>query len=223
MTKPRKSNDGFRDDRRRVIVTTSRGWRVECLPVQPMLDELGTAESHPDMPPIPTYVVTDVSGATVEQRYTAEIVASDDTPEEDRLAWQRREEKLAEVRAELSERRLRVIGTRGVKVLDMPADEKWIPEHEWLYGSVPENPFERRYHFFKTEVIGTAEDGMVLAAGIYRASGVDEEVITLIEDSFRASMGGQTGTDTAPDTEDTGEEGPQETGGLVVEPNLDDD
>jgi hypothetical protein len=225
MSKPKvKKQDELTELDRdgRVIVTTSRGHRVECLPIATMLDEL-SAEYNEKMPSPPTHQISDVTGTTIDVPYTEESISKlADVPEADKEAWAKYLEEKAVLEAELAERRIRVIATRGIKVIDMPAEETWIAEHEFLGYTVPDAPLPRLYHYVKTEVLGTKEDGIKVTAGIYRASGLDEEVLNQIEASFRASRGKQKREDAGTDTEDSGTDESGQAARLVEQSELHD-
>lgn len=189
----------------RVIVTTSRGYRVACLPAGAMIDRL-RAQYEEKMPPVPAYTVTDAGDATVEVPHTAETIADDATSEEDKQAWIEYVAECLVIGAERDENILRVVAIRGVEALEIP--DTWETEHEWMGFELPETPHEKRYHYFTTEVLSTEKDGLDILAGIYRASGMDEEVLAQIEESFRAEVGEHEGEDAAADSEGSAEAKP---------------
>ena len=191
----RTKDDG---DEGRVVVTTSRGYRVACLPVGAMIDRL-RAQYEEKMPPVPAYTVTDAGGATVEVPHTAETIADDATSEEDKQAWIEYLAGRLKVTAERDEGILRIITIRGVEALAIP--DGWETEHEWMGFELPETDHEKLYHYFITEIVCTEQDGLDIMAGIYRASGMDEGVLAQIEESFRAEVGEHEGEDVAADSE----------------------
>lgn len=191
------------DDSGKVIVATSRGQRVECLPIATMIDEIrATYEAR--IPPPPTYTITGAGGDEVEADHTEDTIADEATSEEDKAAWAEYKVQELKIRAEMNERIMRAVAVKGIHVLDMPPEKEWLAEHEFLGLEVPEPSHERLYHYIKTEVLGTMEDGINITAGIYRASGLDEEVLTRIEDSFRAPVGEDDGQNAGTDTEEAG-------------------
>lgn len=213
----------------KVIVTTSRGHRLECKPVLTMLDgiketEQAKAEVEFGLPPPVTYTVTDVTGDTEEFEHDKESIKDPKTPEEDREQWKERERISAEIEAVVdarsNKRIMRIIATRGVIMLDMPREKSWIEEHEWLGYTVPKHKRARLYHYFNKEVIGTIEDGVRIMAGITAASGFDKEVLARVEAGFRAKVGEEGRPDAAP-TEETPAGGAEE-GRVVEQPVVDD-
>lgn len=194
--------------RSKVIVTTSRGVKIECLPIFTMLDGLQEEEQAKLMleleVPLPvTYTFTDVAGEETTKEHDATSIADPKTPDEDREAFERRRSLLAVVEAaapaRAAERSMRIIATRGIRVLNMPPEKKWIAEHKWLGYDVPDDPRERAYHYFSKEVVGTQEDGLILMAGIGRASGLDEEVLRQVEAGFQSEVGRSEGPDPSGD------------------------
>jgi len=195
--------------RSKVIVTTSRGVKVECLPIFTMLDglqeeELAKLVAERQVPPPLTYTFTDVAGEETTKEHDATSIADLKTSDEDREAWERRRSLLAEIEvlapARAAERSMRIIATRGVRVIDMPPEEEWVAEHKWLGYDVPDDPRERAYHYFGKEVVGTQEDGLLLMAGIGRASGLDEEVLRQVEAGFQSEVGRSDGRDADADS-----------------------
>ena len=189
---------GFEIDEDRVIVTTSRGHRLVCLPVMTMIDGIDDEEqtrafAEVGVPPIPTYTVTDVAGDEQEFEYDQEGIDDPTTPEEDRAAWVLRQERLAEALAlakvRSDERLMRTLAVSGTVDLDAEPPEVWIPRHEYLGWTVPESAYERLHHYFTREAIGAQEDGFKIMAGIAAASGMSKEVLAQIEARFRSDVG----------------------------------
>lgn len=204
----RKANHD-NDKKARVIVTTSRGQRVECLPTQQVVDQVRELyeERKPDPP---SYTLTDVSGATEEIRYTEVTITGPNVSEEDKAKWVKYLEAVAEIDAEYNKHILRVIASECVVMLDMPPVEEWVARDRRIYGDViPDDPDERLHHYFKTKVIGSDDDGYKIMLGIHRASGVDEEVLDKLEASFRSKMEDKDGPDTEPNEDDTSPSEPQ--------------
>lgn len=217
----RNGDESAHNERDGVIVTTSRGQRVECLPIAAMLDEI-RAQLENDLAEfeIPSHAITDVAGVTVEIQYNEESIKN--APPEDQAKWIEYISAKTRLESESKEHQMRIVATKGVVMLDMPPDDVWIAEHEWLGYHVPTFKPERLYHYFKTEVVGTNEDGLKISAGIYRASGIDEEVIRKVEASFRASMGKPEGKDAGTDTPDSESDESRKENGLVEQSELHD-
>jgi len=213
--KQRKDDDG------KIVVTTSRGHRVECLPISTLIDQV-RAQYEDRMPDAPTYTITDAGGSTVEVPHTAETIADDATSAEEKQAWGEYQAQVAEIEAEMNERTLRAVAVKGIRVLTMPPEEEWVEEHEFMGLVVPEKAHERLYHYIRTDVLGTAQDGVDIMAGIYRASGVDEEVLARIEGSFRPEVGRSEGADAGASAESPTEEKPQGAEGVVELPDVPD-
>jgi len=196
--------------RSKVIVTTSRNRRVECLPIFTMIEGLEEEERDKlmlelDVPLPVTYTFTDVAGEEVTKGHDDTSIADPKTPDEDRETWERRKRLLALIDvaapARAGERSMRIIATRGIRILDMPPEEEWIAEHKWLGYDIPDDARERLCHYFSKEIVGTQEDGFELMAGIARASGLDEEVLKRVEAGFQSEVGRPEGSDAGGDSE----------------------
>lgn len=206
--KPKKhDNDGVEENA--VIKTLSNGVRVECLPIQGLVDELQSRREAAKPKP-PTYTTTDASGQTLKIEYTERTIQGDTTPPEDKAAWMAWLDECERVATEYNERMVKLFAIKGTRVVDMPPDGEWIPEHEWLYGPLPESELERKYHYFKTEVIPSAseEDGFLIILGIAEASGFDKERLEQAEASFRSKMG-QKGKQRHDGSRDSGSDEPE--------------
>jgi hypothetical protein len=182
----------FADDGR-VYYTTSRGVEVECLGIIDAIQEQeNNIRAQIDWPVAPTYKFSDDE---IERPHTEESIKDPKTTDEERQAWNEYKAALAvanaDFNARIAEARMRLLATRGVRIVDYERREKqWIEEHEWLGMKVPEDARERLVHFFKFEVVGESLDDVIgITKGIYIASGADPEVVAAGEESFRASLG----------------------------------
>lgn len=193
--------------------TTERGIEIGITPIPLLLEQVRDAHQHPDPP---TYTETTASGAERQVPMVAEDMdaAKEHNPDwyaEHAEVWEAYEVEREKSDAALNVKLLDTIALKAVKV-DMPQDETWAEEQEFLGLTVPTSPLARRVHYVKTEVIGGTRDVvriMALAAGAQ----VSEEVLARAESSFRdflqgnldSGLGGEAGalagepeTDTTP-------------------------
>jgi hypothetical protein len=221
-TKPWRVVDG-----NKVLVTTSRGVTVECLPIA------STIETHEEnirgsieWPDHPVRIITDVAGSEKEKLLSTEYIKSGYATEEETEAWEAYQVEQIRAQAEFDERYqigvTRLLAVEGIELVDVDEDA-WIKRHKWLNMTVPDDPDERALHFFRTEILGNIEDDFAaIMAGITLASGGDEELIRAAEASFRSEMGRTKRAETDDDTGDTAASGAQEEAGMVGQPDLDD-
>lgn len=195
----------------RVLITTSRGVELECMPIAAEIEQQeNNIRNSIDWPEVPTRTIEDVAGSTMKVELTQDYVDSEYATNEERAAWEQYRADMIAPASEFEQRiniaRLRLIALRGVQVVNGSLNDGWVKDHEWMGMSVPDDPRERAYHFFMTEVIGNLSDDMAdVMVGIYRASGYDSEVLDKVEASFRAALGkvgaGSNTRDTGPQTE----------------------
>ena len=209
-----------------VLVTTSRGVTVECLPIA------STIEAHEenvrasvDWPEVPTRSVTDVAGSVEEMPLSAEYIKSGYATEEETEAWEAYQAEQARAQAEFDGKYqlgiVRLLAVEGVRVLDADEDA-WVRRHKWMNMIVPDDPDELALHFFRTEVLGNIQDDLgAIMAGITLASGGDEELIRAAEDSFRLEMGRTRRAEALDDTGDPATARPAGEDGLVGQPDVD--
>lgn len=188
-----------------VVVTTSTGWRVVCLPFGDDLMRAGSALVYPEKPEPPTYRLGEPEEGEREiwVPYTEASIADPDTPEADRQAWAEYlplrnayEREVASIQDRQATMRARVMIYRATRVLGQPDLTRWAREREEIYG-IPTSGDEREllFQFFTAEVAKTTVDTMRLMAGIMRATGVTEEVLDQFEGNFRRSLGAPEGQD----------------------------
>lgn len=206
---PRKKQAPQESSSDRVFITTSRGVALECMPIAAEIEQQEhNIRQAIDWPDVPTRSIEDVAGSTMTVELTQEYVDSEHATDEQREAWGQYLADLAGPTADFTTRlntaRPRLIALRGIRIMDETLIDVWAKDHEWLGMSVPDDPRERAYHFFMTEMLGNLEDDMTaIMVGIYRASGYDSEVLDQVERSFRAALG-KSRPDA--DTGDTGQE-----------------
>ena len=205
-----------------VFVTTSRGVEVECLPIADVIEaQEANIRALVEWPEQPTRVIADVAGSEMEEPLSQKYVESGQATEEQVEAWAGYVEAKAQAEAKFSARlndgRVKLLAQRGVR-WDASLEEEWKKDDEWAGMTVPEDSRARTLHFFGTQVLGNLGDLYRVLFGIYRASGYDEEVLDLMEDSFRSEMG-RAGGDEPEDG--AGGHGPQPEESLVGRPEVD--
>lgn len=196
----------------KVIVTTSTGARVECLPYGDDLMRAGTALTLPEKPEAPTYLLgePDEDERQIRVPYTATSIDDEKTPAEDTEAWGKYVPLLLAYNLEVAAieekqalMRARVMIHKATRVIDQPDLQVWATMQEEFYGiPVPADKNELLIQYFTTEVSKSSEDALLLMAGIMRATGVTEEVLDAFESNFRDQMGDGAGADAEGDQED---------------------
>jgi hypothetical protein len=207
-----------------VFVTTSRGVEVECLPIADVIEaQEANIRASVEWPEQPTRIIADVAGSEMEEPLTEAYIETAHASHEEIEAWVSYKGKQAQAEAEFSARlndgRVKLLAQRGVRWND-DLEAEWTKDDEWAGMTVPEDPRERKLHFFRTQVLGNLGDLYRVLFGIYQASGYDEEVLDLMEASFRSEMG-RAGGDEPEDG--AGGHGPQPEESLVGRPEVDGD
>ena len=195
-----------------VLVETSTGWTIQCLPVAAQYQRVGETVIDPTRPEPPTYTVTDAAGETVTFPHDAKSIQDPKTTDEDRARWKEYEDAMVvyefergEAERERARMRTNFIALKGVKVRgELPDLEAWAAEQRALFGvDVQASGPELLREWIYAEVLCGIEDGWNVVAGIFRASGLDEAAIDAAEATFRRSLGRAGGTDAGGDTEAT--------------------
>lgn len=158
--------------------TTSRGVTLDFVGIAPMLDKLRVTFA---IPTPPQYAVKTLQGNTELHDHDETTLQTDD----DRAMWANYLKEKTEAERRYNQALMRLLLLRGVRV-DMA--EGWEAEHTYLGFVVPTDPIEKKMHWLETEVLGTVQDYEAVMLGVLEASGVSEEVLTQIGESFRYSV-----------------------------------
>lgn len=177
----------------KVVIKTSRGVEVECLPIADALDaQEQNIRASVEWPEEPTRTITDVAGSEMTEPLSEEYLKSEQATDEQKEEWAEYQAAQAEAEAEFSDKinegRVRIIAVKGVR-WDAKLEKAWAGDHDFMGMTVPDDPRERQLHFFRSEVLGNIGDLYTILLGIYQASGYDEEVLDAVEASFRTEMG----------------------------------
>jgi len=176
-----------------IIVTLDSGARVRCMPVGDLFAQVGQGIKDPPKPKPPTYTVVDIAGDVTEHDHTQATIDDERTEEETRQEWAAYQADLAdwkkacaENNAKRTEMRGRFLIRKGFQVMDLPNLVKWAEEQRELYGfDIPSDPLGLYDAYIQHEVVRTRHDGELIALGMYKASGMSEEVLGSIESTFR--------------------------------------
>jgi hypothetical protein len=176
-----------------IIVTTNAGRRVRCLPVAEELMIVGEGSENKPLPP--TYVVTDVSGGQVERYHNETTIKDPLTSQEERDAW---EEYSAESEIWLAEKQklqARFLAEEGIVCLDIPErDEliKWGDKRRERYRMpIPPEYDDLVTYYIATQIIRGNSDAEKIIAGIFAASGYDQEVLAATVARFQPVVDGE--------------------------------
>ncbi len=167
--------------------TTERGIKIGIMPIPLLLDKIREAHGGPA---VPTYT-EQVAGGEQEVELDAKMMAAakehnTEWYNEHREAWEAYQELGAASETVLNQKLLDAISLKAVRV-DMPKDDEWIEEQEFLGLDVPTSPAAQRAHFVQTEVMGGSDD-MLRILAIASGAEVSEEVLAQASDSFRGYL-----------------------------------
>lgn len=209
-----------------VFYRTRKGHTVECLPVADLYMAVGSSlesESLPEPEP-PMYEVVGIGGETEKFYHDEKSIEEDKTLPEEKDAWvqylaDKTEWEVHE--AHLSARRHQMralfLAREGLKLVDFDL-EAWALERASLYGfTLRENMREQDLQemFLDSELLRDTEDAFNIMIGIFKASGMDQEVLDQVEESFRDTMGTKGRADSENDPEETSD-GEQKEGSEIL-------
>lgn len=209
----------------KVIVTTSTGWQVECLPYGDDFMRAGTALSFPEKPAPPTYLLGEPEEGERQIRvpYTETSIDDEKTPAEDTEAWGKYliarsayDRETAILQTQQSLMKARVMIHKATRIIDPPDLTAWAKERDEFYG-IPRQSSEESilFEFYTAEISKSSDDILKIMAGIMRATGVEEEVLDQFEINFRDTVGGSEGENAEGDSKDPSAETESTAQGLV--------
>jgi hypothetical protein len=160
---------------------TSRGYVIRFKSIPVLIQKL--VQQFP-MPQPPTYTVQTATGATETHPHNATTLETD----ADRAAWADYQRALQLRGAEFLNAQIRMCLLEGIEVVSKPAGD-WEKRQRLIGLRIPDDPLEKEMHFLETEITASKADVIALIAGVSRMSGIDEEAVSELEDSFRDSVG----------------------------------
>lgn len=166
---------------------TSRGYTVEFHSIPTLISKL--SQQYPP-PSAPTYKVP-IPGGTETHTHDETTL---ETPD-DHAAWAAYQTAMREHTQQLVQAQLRLCLLRGITVLNQdPAQtlDGWAEEQSLIGFKIPNTPAERKLHWLETEVLSDGNDFIAILAGVSRASGISEEVVSGLEQTFRRALGRST-------------------------------
>ena len=191
-------------------IRTVDGQDVDLMPVaqasieQVRLGVLREFEKRGVQLTIPTYLVKTVAGDTQEFPHDEKTIK--DAPVDDVAKWNAYHKTQSELERATNERVTRFMLYRGVKV-DTAMMELALQEQAFFGIVAPPGEIDRKLHYITTELLKTPADIMAAVQGIMvlSMSGVSEDTLRAVEESFRRAME-KAGRGAAAGTADT--EGP---------------
>jgi hypothetical protein len=136
----------------------------------------------------PTYEVKTAAGNVEIHEHNEKTIADQATPDEDRELWEKYQAGLKLSTTEAIEKVTEALLLRGVK-FDLPKDDGWKEEQEFLGVTIPEKMHELKLHYLTTELVKSAADIIELVSTVTRHTGVSEEALAAAEASFRGALG----------------------------------
>lgn len=171
--------------------TTTRGKVIRFVGVQSLLDQLRASFPQPKKPQYPR--TSNVTGTTTyfdHDETTLDVEGDEAQTKANHAQWDAYAAEVARVSREYGAALMRLVLLRGIRY-DEPQDDAWIKEQTFIGLTVPEDPIERKLHYITTELIevGDAVEAERVLLGVLAASGIDEEVLSAMADSFRHPLG----------------------------------
>lgn len=164
-----------------VYFTTSTGIKVKIVGCPPLfLDRVRSSVEYPDKP---TYEVETATGEMEIHEHNDSTLQTD----EDKAMWAAYKAAFLAAESEVNERMFRAVVMRGMEV-SIPEDGSWEAFQKWLGVDVPDDPFDKKYLYIQSEVIGSDKDIAEIMSLVMEKTGVPEETVREVRESFRDSL-----------------------------------
>jgi hypothetical protein len=180
------------------VFTTSHGYKLHIHSIPQML--IDKVRNSVQMPDPPTYDATLASGEVIKLPHDLTTLETDD----EKYLWQQYEASVKEAQKLSSKRMTDTLILKGIEKIDLPEDNTWREDQEYLGIVIPTNERELYVHYVSTEILYTAEDFYNLSEMIMRSTGVSEEKLAEAQASFRSQMASKETADTSEESEDSG-------------------
>lgn len=160
--------------------TTSRGVHMQLVGLPQLL--LDNIRNSVPKPSVPTYTVhVDETNADIVLPYDEKSVQT----EQEKAMWADYQAKLAAAEKIVNDRLTDATLLKGV-IVELPEDDNWIKEQQFLGATVPvDNPMKLYIHYIRTEAISGDADLRAITLKILEATGVGEEALDEVRKSFR--------------------------------------
>jgi len=155
-------NTTYVDNTRRREYTSARGITVTFLPLPPTIVEqieVIYAQEVPRPEP-PTYTEFALGGIEVVQAHNETTIKGDPEAE---VAFDAYKKALAAWTDEVNTRLARYVQVNCVD-FDLPESDDWIKRQEYAGLKVPDDPFDRRLYYLRTEFVGSQDDALNVLA-----------------------------------------------------------
>lgn len=170
--------------------TTASGYVLRLKPVSPLLVQKVNA-SIPDPKP-PVYRVKGLDEEEIEFFHDETSIEDPETSVAEKAQWRQYLRDMEKANAQRREKLTRTFFAVGID-FDMPEDDSWVEEQEWLGLTVPpkEQKMERKLHFLETVALASGEDIQEVTLRLMsRTGGATPEGMEAIRNSFRRSLQG---------------------------------
>lgn len=182
---------------------TARGKVIHLLPVSPYtLDDIGKSVGYPEQPKYEIH--TEIVDETHLMDETCLEVPGD--PEETlrrQRVWAEYQRARSVTESILTNKLLEVIVSESVILDDDEPSGEWINRRKRIFGNVPDDPIDLKVYYVLRELVRTPSEVEAFITRVLRLSEIDEEKLLQAEASFRRSMEGRVGSNSAGTERDT--------------------
>lgn len=168
-----------------MLFVTAEGIEVPLRPISVQQLELvrlkatEEAEEKFGKPLRPTYTEEVFGGGTEVHEHNETTLETD----EERAAWESYQEHLTKFNGHVNGRVMDYVLLAGTR-LELPEDTGWMELQAHFGLAIPENKFDLRAHWLKTEVIKTLDDIQGIGNKILEISGIDDRLKQAAVNSF---------------------------------------
>jgi len=171
--------------------TTAAGVQIEIVPVPPLLIEAVRLQAmeEVEVPLIPTYEVELADGTKLPYEHDKGSITDPNTTDAERRAWAEYQAALADQQKHSSTKMMDLFMVRGTIIDEEVINSgQWKVMQKYFKVKLPEDPFDLKIHYLRTELLTTTDDIYGLMSAIMELSGIDKNILKAAKNSFRGNL-----------------------------------
>ena len=136
---------------------------------------------------VPTYIITLPNDETQEFKHTVDSIQDAKTTTLEKEQWEKYQENLTAYNEEVGEKRTAYMLYEGI---DCEPTDEWKDKQKWLGIQLPDNQFDLKVRFVRTELLKTPQEWQSAFIQIMQLSskGADSAKIKAAENMFSGSL-----------------------------------
>lgn len=171
--------------------TTSQGVKIEITQVPPLLIDVVRLQAmeEKEVPPIPTYEVELADGTKLPYEHDKDSIVDPTTPDSDRKLWAAYQAAKEAQQKHTSLKMMDLFMLKGTVIDEEVINNgAWLDLQRYFRIKIPDDPYDRKIHYLRTELLTTVDDIYGMMSDIVELSGIDKNILQAAKNSFRDNL-----------------------------------